>query len=514
MQKSFSLSLCVLQTIFVVGCNSTTPITYAFTDQKNNENYVPWVPRAYKDQSFSDKQTISSLKNNDVIQTDPKFPKIKDKWWEEFKSPELNDLVETAITKNLDLQIAITRIDQAEKNANIAKSYLMPTIGIFAGETTSGPALGAGTATSQANYNNLNVYEFGFRATYEVDLWNKLHYQKNSAFELLKASKENRDTVALSLISDVVSTYFEILSLSERISIANKNLKIANDVKQAIKTRLNSGEATELELQQQEVTIVLVENAIANFELQEQTAKNHLAILLGTSVDNIHVNDVTLQGISPPKIQLGIPSDLLCRRPDIRLVEYQLKSSNEDVKAARANLLPTFSLTDEYGQASQNLTQIMSPYSLLYSFSVNAFATVFDGGKLVNQLDLAKAKNKELLIQYSNTIINALRDVQDALAGVRITSIERKQLEKALDKTKNLLKLSTLVYQSGAMDYVSLQVVQRDVFNSQDAEAKSRFDQLRSTVNLFKALGGGLSPSKEDCLNTNSSSINKVSMGQ
>ncbi|KXW56975.1 efflux transporter outer membrane subunit [Ferrovum sp. PN-J185] len=499
MQKKFFLFISLLEIVMLTGCNSTTPFAYAFKKNDNPDDFVQWVPRVYKDQTYESKLTVTPSEDDKIVQTNPKFPKMKDLWWKEFNSTELNDLVETAISKNFDLQIAITRIDQAEKNANIAKSYLMPTIGIFAGETTSGPALGAGTATSLSNYNNLNVYEFGFRATYEVDLWNKLHYQRNSALELLKASKENRDVVALTLISDVVTTYFEVLSLRERILIANNNLKIANSVQQAIQTRLKSGEATELELQQQEVTIVLVENAIATLELQKQTAEDHLAILLGTSVDNINIKKDTLQGIIPPKIKLGIPSDLLCRRPDIRLIEYQLKSSNENVKAARANLLPTFSLTDEYGQASQNLTQIMSPYSLLYSFSINAFATVFDGGKLVNQLDLEKAKNRELIAQYSNTIINALRDVQDALAAIKITSIERAELEKALNKTKNLLKLSTLVYQSGAMDYVSLQVVQRDVFNSQDAEAKSRFDQLRSTVNLFKALGGGLTSKNDTC---------------
>ncbi|HQT82153.1 MAG TPA: efflux transporter outer membrane subunit [Ferrovaceae bacterium] len=453
---------------------------------------MAWIPREYKKQDLDEttKLSVNPTRNQEIIQDAPVFPKIKDKWWRSFKTLELNDLVETAITNNYDLRVAITRIEQADRNANIARSFLMPTIGIFAGETTSGPSLGPGTATSQANYFNQNLYEFGFRATYEVDLWHKLHYQRDSALSLLKASQENRDTVALSLIADVVNTYFEILSLNERIKIANKNLLIANDVKKAITIRMTSGEATELELQQQEVTLVLVENAIASLELQKQTALDHLAILLGTSVNNISLKNNSLGGISPPKVYPGIPSDLLCRRPDIRLIEYQLESSNADVKAARANLLPTFNLTDEYGQASSNLSNILSPYSLLYSLSANVFATIFDGGKLKNQLSLAKAKNKELVYQYSNTIINSLRDVQDALAAVRITTIEHEELSHALNKTKNLLKLSTLVYQSGAMDYVSLQVVQRDVFNSQDAEAKSRFDQLRSVVSLYKAIGG------------------------
>jgi NodT family efflux transporter outer membrane factor (OMF) lipoprotein len=464
----------------------------------NGKDFVNWVPKSFTESPLPyepGQQTQKVRQTNEANQ----LPKPSDIWWNEFHSNELTELVDTALTNNFDLRIAVSRLEQAERQAMITDGNRYPTLNAFAGIETKGPALGVGTANSMNNYHSRNIYQFGFRASYEVDVWGKLGYQTQSALALARASVYNRQTVALTLVSDVTTTYFQLVSLTERVNIGQKNLRLAQSVARAISKRVDIGEASIIELQQQQVTIALIESAIANLQLQKERTGNRLAVLVGKPPNSFNVTATTLAGTNLPRINAGIPSELLCRRPDIRRAEEQLSSAQEDVKAARTNLLPSFSLNGELGQGSFKLSELLSPFSLLYSLAGNLVGTVFDAGKKENQLLLAKSKNKELLENYANTVLSSLRDVEDALSGIRLTSTQRKALSDALIRNNKLLELSRMVYEKGALDFVGLQQIQRDVFNAQDSEANARFEQVRATVDLYKAIGGGTTPTNDPC---------------
>jgi NodT family efflux transporter outer membrane factor (OMF) lipoprotein len=482
--------------ILLNGCSSM--VDHKTDALASGKDFVNWVPRTFSESPLPfepGQETKKPPQANDTNQ----LPKPSDIWWNDFNSNELSELVDTALTNNYDLRIAVSRLEQAERQAMITDANRYPTLNAFAGAETKGPALGAGTASSMNNYNSRNIYQFGFRASYEVDVWGKLGYQTQSALALARASVYNRQTVALTLVSDVTTTYFQLVSLTERVNIGKKNLRLAQGVAKAISKRVDIGEASIIELQQQQVTIALIESAIANLQLQRDRAANRLAVLVGKPPNTFNVTAMTLAGTNLPKINPGIPSELLCRRPDIRRAEEQLISAQEDVKAARANLLPSFSLNGEYGQGSFKLSELLSPFSLLYSLAGNLVGTVFDADKKENQLLFAKSKNKELLEIYANTVLSSLRDVEDALSGIRLTGTQRKALSDALSRNNKLLELSRMVYEKGALDFVGLQQIQRDVFNAQDSEANARFEQVRATVDLYKAIGGGTTSTNDPC---------------
>jgi NodT family efflux transporter outer membrane factor (OMF) lipoprotein len=470
-------------------------------------DYVRWLPR-----NFQTAPPPAAASQPPALRAQPAQPdqlaRPTQDWWTEFGSAELNGLIETALANNFDLRVAVARIEQAEKQARIADGARAPSVEFFGGIESRGPAYGVGTAASREDWYARRTYQAGLRVNYELDLWGRLGAETRSALELARASVFSREVVALTLVAETATAYFQHLSLSERIAIAENNLKNAQDVARAVERRLQRGDASLIEQQQQHIAIALIENNLANLQLQRERVLGKLAVYLGKPAGTIKIAGNSLRAVQPPQVTPGLPSELLCRRPDIRRAEAQLASASADVDAARANLLPSVALTGQFGQGSFNLSELLSPQSLLYSLAGNLTANVFDDERKENRVVQARARNRELLDQYANTVLAALRDVEDALAGIRLTQRQQQALTEALSRNSRLLALSQKVYQAGAMDYISLLDLQRNVYLAQDAEASARFEQVRSAIDLFKALGGGFAQQQPDpCAPTSSTGV-------
>lgn len=464
---------------------------------------MSWVPRTYSNQPFPEIQSKDSkpaVDPKEQVKESDRLPRPTQTWWVEFGSEEMAELVETTLANNYDLRVAVARIEQAERQALIANSARYPELNFFVTRGMLGPSGGLGTATSTNDYRHKNEYSFGFRASYEVDLWGKIGFQTESALAQARASVFNRQVVALTLTSEVATAYLQILSLNERISISEKNIETANQVADALSKRVEQGDSTVLDLQRQQVTIALLQNVQANLTLQRDRLINRVATLLGKPVSMVKIQGKTLKGIKIPSVTPGLPSELLCRRPDIRRAEAQLAAASADVNAARANLLPSVTLTGLYGQGSQQLSDLLRPQSLLYNAAANLVQNIFDGDRRENQLGFARARNRELLDTYANTVLSALRDVEDALASIRLAGMQQEALAEVLARNNRLLDLSRTIFDRGGLEYVALLDTQRDVFQAQDSEANARFEQARAAVDLFKALGGGIAPENDPCV--------------
>lgn len=495
------LLLCAIAVLS--GCNS---LPFGQTTEKSEQlpdgpDYVRWVPRHYQVTPLPTAPQAIAQKPPDIKPAPPemdRLPRPKQDWWSEFDNGELNELIETALANNYDLRVAVARIEQAERQARITDGARSPSIDFFAGVEARGPAEGVGTAKRREDWNSRGIYQFGLRANYEIDLWGRLGYESRSALELARASVFNREVVALTLIAETTSAYFQYLSLTERIAIAEKSRQLAQDVAQAIGRRVQRGDASQIDQQQQEISVSLLENNLANLHLQRERILTRLAVYLGKPPGTIKIAGDSLQGTRLPKVEPGLPSEQLCRRPDIRRAEAQLAAASADVAAARANLLPSIALTGQFGQGSFNLTQLLSPQSMLYSLAGNLVGNVFDEERKENRVAQARARNRELLEQYANTVLAALRDVEDSLTGIRLTALQQQALAEALKRNDKLLEMSQRTFKLGAMDLVSFLDVQRNVYLAQDAEASARLEQVRSAIDLFKALGGGVAQQEKD----------------
>jgi NodT family efflux transporter outer membrane factor (OMF) lipoprotein len=493
----------VVAALFGIGLSGCAGLPEDQAALPQGEAFVTWVPRNFSDQPFpliEGKAAESSADPQQQLAEKDRLPRPTQTWWNEFESQELTELVESALANNYDLRVAVARIEQAERQALIAQAARYPSLDLFGRTQIEAPSGGIGTAQSRADFKSQTTYQFGFRTSYEVDLWGKVGFQSESALAQTKASIFNRQAVALTLTAEVATTYFQILSLNERISISEQNLEIALTVANAISRRVEEGDAPILDLQRQQVTIALIQNTQANLRLTRERLISRLAVFMGKPPSTVQIRTNSLQGVKVPQVSPGLPSEMLCRRPDIRRAEAQLQAASADVNAARANLMPSISLTAEFGQGSLKLSELLQPQSLLYNAAANIVQSIFDYDRKENQLASTRSRNRELLDTYANTVLSALRDVEDALSGIRLTAMQQEALAEALRRNSQLLEMSQRIYQRGALDYVALLDTQRDVFQAQDAEASARFEQIRSSVDLFKALGGGIAPENDPCI--------------
>ena len=461
------------------GC--TTPITKE-GDAPDGPEYVRWMPDAFR------------------APVEQQLPRPKELWWQDFESEELNGLIDTALTNNYDLRVAVARVAQTRAQADVVKANESPTIDVGGSYRNQAPALGPGYASSTSQWYSQPVWQVGFLANYEVDLWGRKGFNTQSAFSQALASEYNRQAVALSLVGDTATTYFLVTSLDERIAVGERNLEAIRTVGKGLQKRVDRGDATIIDLSQQLILQTNTEASVTALKLQRERAFNRLAALVGRTPSTLKLQARSVEKIKIPVVSPGLPSDLLCRRPDVRRAEAALEAAKADLYAARANLLPTFALTGGAGYGSFLLSQLTMPQSLFYNITANLLQNVFDGGKRRAEIQVASAKNVELLEAYANAVLSSLRDVEDSLSGVNLTAKQYDALNDSRVRAQRLAEMSAKVVERGGMDYVQLYEIQRTVLIAEDSAIAARNDQLRASVDLFKAIGGGTALDNDPCL--------------
>jgi len=459
----------------------TTPIVKE-TDAPKASEYVTWVPPAFK------------------TPVEERLPKPKEFWWKDFESEELNHLVNTALTNNYDLRVAIARVSQARAQAAVVRSTLFPTVDIMPGYSLQGPGLGPGTAKDTTTWQTQSAWRVGALVNYETDIWGKQGFNTQSAISQALASEFNRESVVLGLVGDVISTYFTVVSLTERIAVGERNLVEIMKITNGLKRRMQMGDSTMLDVSQQLIFQNNTQALIVSQKLQRDDAFNRLAALMGQVPSSFAIKAKSVEEIKVALVTPGLPSDLLCRRPDIRRAESMLEASRADLYSARANILPSFQLTGGAGYGSFLLSTLAAPQSIFYSLGASFIAHVFDGGRRSAEERVADAKNVEMLEAYAGTVVSALRDVESALAGIKLTAEGYFYTNKARDQARLLAKQSERMLEWGGIDYIQLYEIQRQVFSAEDAAVASKADQLKASVDLYKSIGGGMSLGNDPCL--------------
>jgi NodT family efflux transporter outer membrane factor (OMF) lipoprotein len=344
------------------------------------------------------------------------------------------------------------------------------------------------------------VYQGGLRVNYEVDLWGKLGFNTESAYQKALVSQYARDSVALILAADVVSTYFSVVSLTERLAVGTRNLNSIIKVRQGIARRVSRGDSTVIDLSQQ---LILEKNTQANLSLlngQRVRELNRLAQLQGLVPGTLKVQAASIDAFKRVDLSAGLPSELLCRRPDIKAAEAGLLSAQADLYAARASLLPAFSLSGQGGMGSYYLSTILSPQSFFFNITSNLLQNIFDGGRRDADIRATRARNFELLEAYASTVQAALRDVEDALNGLETTKLRHQALAVSRDQAQQLSANTRKLLEHGVVDFVQLLTIEQTVLASEDAIISARRDQLKAAVDLYKSLGGGAADKQDRCL--------------
>lgn len=405
-------------------------------------------------------------------------------WWNAFAAPELTVLIDQALAGSTDLAIAAERVRQAELAVRSAGASLFPSLsgGASTAERYSDPPGGGGSSAGSSGVS--------LSASYEIDLWGRIAANVDGAKATLQATRYDEQSVRLSVTSAVANAYFQVLALRVRLAIAQENLDIAERVFRVVQARYDNGAASALDLSRQRTTVLSQRAAIEPLQVQERQTLTALALLLGRAPQGFNVTGMPIDALAVPAVTPGLPSELLLRRPDLAAAEADLLAADANVAAARAALLPSVQLSGSAGLASTALLSLANPtFSLGLTGSLAQ--TLFDGGRLRNQVLVSESQRRVLVETYRQSIHVALKEVEDSLSNIaRNRNQEQAQLA-IRDQAQRSLQLAELRYREGVDDLLSTLDAQRTLFSAQDSLAQQRLARLTSAVDLYKALGGG-----------------------
>ena len=301
-----------------------------------------------------------------------------------------------------------------------------------------------------------------------------------------------RDEVQRNVVANVVSAYLDYLSFDDRLNVATETDAAVSDMLAAIETRLEKGDATLVELEQQRAAAFAVKATIPTLELQRDEALNNLAVQVGAAPGTLQVSGKGLASLSFPTVLPGMPSALLLQRPDIRVVEARLLAAEADIDTARSRLLPPLDLSAQAGYGSQYMSRLFEPSTLFWNVLASLSVTLFDHGKRDNEVVYSKAVREELVETYARTIFSAVREVDDALNGIRLGSRRLDAQRQAAEASRRAWDYSRESYRAGAIDHLLLLDTERNYHRNLDEQHVIDRARFRALVSLFSALGGGV----------------------
>jgi multidrug efflux system outer membrane protein len=409
-------------------------------------------------------------------------------WWEAFHDPKLQELIRTGIKQNYDLQLAAERINAARAEVAVTRSSLFPQVGGNANFN------GGKDPDTQTNNNFLTLTA---DAAFQIDLFGKLRRATQSSRAELLATEDARQTVILTLVSDIAADYYTLLQLDLQLQITRDTVKTQTDSLKLTNFRLQNGVATKLDVLQAQQVLDTANAQIPDWERQIAQEEDAISILIGDYPQAVQRGVPLIEQTLPPEVSPGLPSALIERRPDIREAEQILVASNADIGVAKAEFFPQIALTGSGGGAfgrSSAFSSLMGTHLGIWSYGAQVSQPIFTAGALRGNLHLAESENKQALIQYRQTIQRAFGDVSDALIGYQKNHEVRLRQQDTVTDLQETVRISNVRYQGGTTTYLEVLDGQRSLYSAELTLAEARGDEYRSLVQLYKALGGGWQP--------------------
>ena len=412
-------------------------------------------------------------------------------WGELFRTAELQALINTALTENIDLRIAAARVELVRAQYGIQRSNLFPTVAADAGyERNRQPSV-----TSAVENRSSEVHRFGLAIpSWEIDIWGRVSSLNEAAYRNFIASEENRRALYTSLIAQVALTYLDLMSLDAQLETARQTAKTRSESLRLVKLRFNNGVVSAVDLHQSESLLASAENTIAELERRRTQTENALSVLIGRNpgpvIRQSRLSDFAL----PPQLPAGLPSQLIERRPDVRAAENSLAATEANVDAARKAYLPTISLTAFLGFISPEGSTLFDDNRRGSSFSPAITLPIFTAGRLGSNVDAARAQQTIALEQYRQSIQIALREVEDALVAYQRLREQRDSQQRVADAERKRLRLTQSRYRGGVSSYFEVLDAERQSFSADLSLLQTTRDVYASVVQLYRALGGGWTP--------------------
>lgn len=408
-------------------------------------------------------------------------------WWDLYRDPELNRLIDVALQNNLDLRAAVARVDQARAVLGSTGLTLLPQIAVTGGVERSKSAIDATAGGDRIG--TTRTARVGL--SWELDLWGRLRREDEAVSAELLAAEYARRGVLVSLVSDVATAWFRLASLEEQLQVTRATLTTREEFLKLTRAQSERGVVSGLDVASAQAQLAQARANIPEFERQVAITEHALSLLLGRNPESFaHGNLATASAMSP-EIPEGLPSKLLERRPDILEAEQGLVAANARIGVAKAVLFPSISLTAGYGSLSGDMADLFSRGAETWSIGVDLLQPLLDADRNLYRVDLADARRAEALAVYERAVRNGFREVADALVTrQKLAEVERSQNE-LVEAQQRAEEIATARYKVGYSSYFDVINSDRDLFNAKLARSSARLNARLATVDLYRALGGG-----------------------
>jgi outer membrane protein, multidrug efflux system len=402
-------------------------------------------------------------------------------WWTAFGNKELSTVVAQAAENNRGLKAAVARILQAEAQAKSAGASLWPSVSTGSSVSRANSDTRGASTSAQAT----------LQASYQVDIFGQNRASAASAASRVESSLYDRETVRITLFSDVATTYLQVLAVRDRLRLAAERLQIAESLLALVEAQSRIGTVSNLELVQQRAAIASQRAAIPALRVSERQLLNALALLLGQLPESFGVSGQTLAEVMLPSVAPGLPASLLERRPDLRRAESDLRANGFDMAAAQAARLPSLQLTASGGTASSALGDLFNSGTFFSNIAASLTAPLFLGNRLEAQEQAVRARRMELAENYQQSVLSAFRDVEDALSAQAQNRIQYDFAQESYVQSAEAYRLAELRYRAGTVNFQTVLNAQTTVIQAQEALIQSNLSRLLAVVSLTKAVGGG-----------------------
>jgi multidrug efflux system outer membrane protein len=406
-------------------------------------------------------------------------------WWEVFQDQRLQELIRTALKQNYDLQLATERINAGRAQLAVTRASQFPQV------QGNGAFSGGKESNFQTKFNFLTL---SADAAFQLDFFGKLRRATEASRAQLLATEDARQTVILTLVSDLASDYFTLLQLDLQLQITRNTVAAQEDSVKLTNLRIEHGVATKLEVLQAQQVLDSANAQIPDLERLIAQDENAISILLGNYPQAVPRGRTLVEQPLPPDVPPGLPSSLIERRPDIREAEQIMVAANAEIGVAKAQFFPQISLTGSGGGAfgrSSAFSGLMSSQLGIWSYGAQVTQPIFTAGALRGNLRLAQSQHEQALIAYRQTIQHAFGDVSNALIGYQKFHQVRIRQEDTVADLQESVRLSNMRYKGGTTTYLEVLDGQRSLFAAELTLAQARGAEYQSLVQLYRALGGG-----------------------
>jgi len=432
----------------------------------------------------------SQLKNGLV--SDEKETRALARWWTTLNDPVLSGLIDRAVAGNLDIKEAKARVYEARARRGLSKADMFPTLDA------------SGSITKKyRNEQESELYSTAFDAGWELDFFGGVRRSVEAAEANLQASEEDLRNVLVSLTAEVALNYVEFRMYQAQLATAEENLKLQQETYELTRWRSQAGLDDELTVQQARYNLESTRSGVPALRSSLEESKNRIAVLLGRQPGTLHTELETQASIPviPPEIAVGIPADILRRRPDVRKAERELAAQTARIGAATADLYPKFRLAGSIGLESGASSDLFKSASKFWSIGPSISWNIFDAGAIRRNIEVQSALQEQYLNAYEAAVLNALEEVENALVAYAEEQNRRNSLNEAAQAAKRAVELSRIKYQAGVIDFATLLDAQRSLLTYQNQLVQSDGTVASNLIRLYKVLGGGWETSaveKED----------------